>query len=395
MRFFFRLPGYRAVSAVIAVMLAIPLFRNGLTGFYAWLSPFIMLNSVFMLKSMVLLNWVGFGVIIFLFFRKRWFCRYVCPVGWACDTVSSYSRRKNFSLRKFPPLGEWMAMISLSGALLGVPVFIWLDPMAIFHSFFTGFSTNFRWVSLILLSGLLLLILLHLVFPGLWCSRLCPLGGLQNIVESIKNRVLGLFRTETAGAMPALPERRLFLASGIGLVSGWVIPRFLSADNPSFIRPPAATGEDIFNLLCIRCGNCIRSCPTQIIRPHNSSGSLISLMTPEINYENGYCLEKCNLCSRVCPSGAITLFHPDAKKDLKMGLAKVHLQDCLLTQFTECDRCKANCQYEAMDIVPSIDYPLIMNPVVNGDTCVGCGACAAVCPTRTIEILALNNMPGS
>jgi ferredoxin len=110
-------------------------------------------------------------------------------------------------------------------------------------------------------------------------------------------------------------------------------------------------------------------------------------MTPEVTFQsNGYCLEDCNLCSRVCPSGAITLFDINAKSQLKMGIALIHPEKCLLTEFSECDRCKAACSYEAMDIVSyGMAGPMI--PVVDTEKCIGCGACAAICPPQTIDTI--------
>ncbi|NLN31388.1 MAG: 4Fe-4S binding protein [Bacteroidales bacterium] len=69
-----------------------------------------------------------------------------------------------------------------------------------------------------------------------------------------------------------------------------------------------------FNTLCSRCGNCIRACPARIIHPLTLYDLPLAWMTPVIRFEDGYCLETCNVCSRVCPTGAIELFPPEAKK---------------------------------------------------------------------------------
>jgi Fe-S-cluster-containing hydrogenase component 2 len=107
-------------------------------------------------------------------------------------------------------------------------------------------------------------------------------------------------------------------------------------------------------------------------------------MVPEIDFNNGYCLEGCNLCSQVCPSGAITLFGKDAKAQLKIGLAEVLPENCLLTEHKECDRCKSACSYEAITIEAVRDFTAL--PVINTDRCVGCGACFVICPPVTIKM---------
>jgi ferredoxin-type protein NapF len=109
-------------------------------------------------------------------------------------------------------------------------------------------------------------------------------------------------------------------------------------------------------------------------------------MTPEIHFGNGYCLETCNLCSVVCPTGSITLFSPEAKKRIFMGSAMVNYEECLLSRNRECDRCLAACKYDAVKIVPS-SRPLLMTPMIDLKKCTGCGGCAVICPTSAINVI--------
>jgi len=108
-------------------------------------------------------------------------------------------------------------------------------------------------------------------------------------------------------------------------------------------------------------------------------------LTPVVNFENGYCLETCNVCSVVCPSGAITLFDVDAKPQLIMGKAAVNTTDCLLAHQTECDQCKVVCVYKAI-LIKEKENELLMLPEVDSVKCVGCGACKIVCPKNCISI---------
>ncbi|HBL74112.1 MAG: hypothetical protein A2W90_22600 [Bacteroidetes bacterium GWF2_42_66] len=378
--------GLRGLSTIVATLLAIPFAWGGLIGFYAWLSPFIMLNSVFLLKSVVWMNGVAFFVLIITFFRKRWFCRYLCPVGWSCDLVSSCSHRKNFSVQKIPPLGKWMALSSLVAAFAGIPLFILLDPMSVFNGFFAVFSGEMTIAAIISLLGLPILLAAHLFFPGIWCAKLCPLGGLQDEVVQLKKLINRNRIIESEPRQKADSGRRLFFASGLGLVAGLLLPRFLQSEKRNYICPPGSVPASIFDKLCLRCGNCIKACPTGILKHHTDSEDITAWMIPEICFDEGYCLENCNLCSRVCPSGAITLFSPDAKRQLPIGLAEVEIRDCLLIQQTECDRCKTACSYEAITIEAE-GGTFQMIPIVDPEKCVGCGACAVICPPETISII--------
>ena len=377
----------RFFAMLLAVTLALPFSWQGFTGVYAWLSPFIMLNSVLALKSLLWLNLPGFIVLGFSLYRKRWFCRYLCPVGWGCDKVSRYSHRKGFSLSRIPAIGRWLALISLFAALAGFPVFIILDPVSMFNGFFSIFSGRLSLALFISFSVLPLLLASHLFFPGLWCSRLCPLGGLQDELSWIKKKAGGIRKKQAAPSLTSNPGRRFFIASGIGVLSGLTLTKLMHPGENKFFRPPGSVSSEKFNVLCTRCGSCIKACPTEIIIRHTGTVNLAGWMTPEVTFEKfGYCLESCNLCSRVCPSGAITLFDIKSKSLIKMGTALVHPENCLLMEFKECDRCMAACSYKAIDLA-YYDGSGPMVPRVDKETCVGCGACAAICPPLTIEML--------
>jgi ferredoxin-type protein NapF len=376
----------RGMSTLLATLLAIPMAWKGLTGFYTWLSPYIMLNSVFALKSVVWLNLVAFTILLLSVLRKRWFCRYLCPAGWGCDWVSSHSLRKGFSVRKIPHIGKWMAILSLFAALAGFPLFILLDPISIFNGFFAAFGEKMSVVVLLSLSGFPILLFVHLFFPGIWCSRLCPLGGLLDELIEIRNLISVKLQRKEEHRKGTDIRRRLFLASGTGLLAGFMVPALFAPEKRAFFRPPGSVPSRLFNLLCLRCGSCIKACPTNILHHRTDPVDVMAWMVPEIRFSNGYCLEKCNLCSRVCSSGAITLFSPDAKSQLKIGIARVEAGKCLLTQNTECDHCKTACSYSAIAIEGEHGN-LHMKPVVHPGKCNGCGACAVICPAEAIVMV--------
>ena len=377
----------RLISTLAAIALALPFGWQKLTGLFTWFSPFVMLNTAFVLKSFVLLNLFGVIVLILSFFRKRWFCRYMCPTGFLCDLASKYNRKSRFSLRKVPFLGRWTALMSLAAAIIGLPLFILLDPMAIFNGFFSLFTENVSAVVVLSFTGLPALIVLSWFFPGIWCVKICPLGGLQDEMADMRNRLINLRESGESGNTVKSKGRRVFIASGAGLLLGLIVPRFLKAPSKRYFRPPSSLPKNLFNTLCIRCGSCIKACPSNIIVHRKDPDDPASWMTPEVTFNNnGYCIEDCNLCSVVCPTGAITQFSREAKQYIFMATAEVHLDNCLLTERIECDRCKTACSYNAITIEFNRNN-MISYPLVDSAKCVGCGACAVICPPRTIEMI--------
>ncbi len=332
------------------------------------------------------MNILGFMTLFFSFIYKRWFCRFLCPVGFGCDLVSRKSKRRHFKLNKIPNLSKGIALVSLSSAVFGLPLFILLDPMAIFHGFFAVFSENKSFWVILSLSGFPVLLALHFFFPGIWCARICPLGGLQELLSSAKNFIRKTKRINKNENSYLKFDRRLFMASGMGLAAGLIIPKFIYTSTKNYIRPPSSLSSSLFNTLCIRCGNCIKSCPTKIIINNADKSNPVAWMTPVVHFDTSYCLESCTICGKVCPSGAISEFSADDKKQIVMALAVIHPDDCLLTEHKECDRCKEACKFDAIEISfhGSGNY---MVPVVYKDKCVGCGACAVICPPFTIEMI--------
>ncbi|MEI6139571.1 MAG: 4Fe-4S dicluster domain-containing protein [Mariniphaga sp.] len=370
----------RYFSLSVAILLAMPLGWGKISGLTNWVSPFIMLNSVFALKSLVWLNAIGVVILIATWFKKRFFCRYLCPTGCLLNKIPKLNKKANSQIFKnIPQIGKLLVIGSLTGALLDLPLFIFLDPVAIFNGFFSTLIQT-TWLPMIASgSGLLLLLVIQWIWPGLWCKRICPLGGLQLWVSDLKGFMPGSEKpTDKANA-----GRRLFIGSTAGAAAAIAFPFIVKGKEANIIRPPASVNPIDFYALCTRCGSCLKACPTKILKQDTRFGA--GLLTPEVKFETGYCLETCNACSVVCPSGAITLFDLDAKPQLVMGKAVLKTADCLLSFQKECDRCKVVCAYKAVLINPKNNESLVL-PEIDPVKCVGCGACKIVCPKNCISI---------
>lgn len=121
------------------------------------------------------------------------------------------------------------------------------------------------------------------------------------------------------------------------------------------IRPPGALAEEQFLKRCIKCGQCMRICPTNVIQPAGIEGGLETLWTPVLNNRIGSsgCQLNCVACGQVCPTAAIrpiTLAEKHGLDDfakagpIKMGTAFFDRNKCLPWAMDKpCIVCQENC----------------------------------------------------
>jgi len=395
--------------------------------FFQQLSPFVALSSSIAARS------VGVGAILALIvavvssFKKRWFCLYLCPTGFLLENTSRVGLRKTRWWGKLPPVGRYVAIITLAGAVAGYPLLMWMDPLCIFSSpFAMNKATNPTSVFLVSL-GLGVLVGATFVFGMAWCVRICPLSGLQDMLfyarkalwtrlsASVPNRKLverfsggrgfspdvklvkirGASAPEGHSAAPSHISgvaRRAFFASAGGALLALGARRLGAAryrKSDTLLRPPGAVPEDRFAGLCIRCNNCVHACPTKIIHPDTGrEGGLAGFAAPVIRFDRDYkyCLETCDACTQVCPTGALTPLTLQQKNKYIIGEALADNNICLTALGKkECDACELACPYDAVKITWD-EAQYISYPVVN-DKCVGCGACEVVCPTIPIKAI--------
>ena len=342
---------------------------------------------------------IAFGMLSIL--KKRWFCRFICPTGLVLEGIAHIGLKRTVCWSRWPPLGQYAAALTLVGTLLGYPVLLWMDPMAIFGSPFAIPVAGDLVNGLLAGSVLGILLLITLLLGGVWCGRLCPLGGFQDQLAAVKPIIAGGYQTVRVWlTIPARRpgkisrSRRAVIASIFGFGLGlWGrnsgLARSTTEDAP--LRPPGALAEEHFAGVCIRCGNCTAACPTQIIRPDITGKSGIAgLLAPTIRYDGkDYCREDCNLCTRVCPSGALQALDLTVKRRYIIGEALVDTSMCLLTLGKkECDACVVACPFKAIAI--SWDDNLYVSyPGVDPGKCNGCGACEIACPTNPVKAISV------
>ncbi len=369
----------RWISLCVAVVLSLPMVPHHVSGAYLWISPLMLFTSLSAGKVLAWFNLMGLGALVVVVFRKRWICRFACPAGALCDMASSFGRRRGRSPAL--SLNLYLALAGVVLLILGIPVVILADPMNLFFMFFDGFRTGWGWVAIVKMFGLLAITATSFIFPHLWCSSVCPLGGLQELLYSTR---LALSGSKTAHNSP-IRSRRLFLAGAAGMMGGVLIPRLLPSRRKKVIRPPFSLGEERMNMVCARCGNCASVCPTGIIRPCLDTGEPERLFTPVVEFLDSYCISDCNACGRACPSGAIRSFSTGEKSHHVMGMAALKPDQCYLSTGKECSLCLDACDYDAILIQPAA--PALRHvPGIDTSRCVGCGACQVVCPPQAILV---------
>lgn len=302
---------------------------------------------------------------------------------------------------------------------------------------------------------LIALLALNLRVTRFWCRALCPLGALMGLAA--RGSILGLEKRRdqcgecrrcllhcqggddplpgarwrkaechlclncvadcpeaalrfrffpAAGAAreaPALDRRRALA----GLAAGAAAVPLLRA-NTGFgaepherrIRPPAALDEPAFLARCIRCGECMKVCPSNALQPAVAEAGWEGVWTPIVVPRVGYCEPGCTLCGQVCPTGAIWEFGVREKgwsepepggPPIRIGTAFFDRGRCLpWAMATNCIVCEEWCPTspKAIYLRPSEaagrdgKVGQVRQPYVDPELCVGCGACEFACPLR-------------
>ena len=340
------------------------------------ISPFLTICSAIAARALTTAFLIGIPFVIIALISRRWLCRNMCPVGLIVDLIGRFGPSNAANL---PPLGQWLALLTFAGACLGYPLLLWMDPMALFSGFLGAFTKSFTVTALLSAIGLPLVLLISLVRPNLWCAKLCPLGATQDFL-ALPRKWLRRAKPESPAGDDLPLARRSVLAMGLGAAWAAVTMKFGRGEGREVLRPPGAIAEDRFPGVCVRCGNCVRACPTKIIQPDLGQGGVAGFLAPALSFEKGYCLETCRRCTEVCPSGAISRLSLEQKRKTSIGLAQVDMEHCLLGEDKECSICVNRCPYQAVTIAFDREsYTSI--PRIARDKCPGCGACELACPT--------------
>lgn len=331
--------------------------------------------------------------------------------------------------------GTRLGEVSLqTGVLDPIPLFhrsVNLVLMPVLDAASPAFSPNVRHYSGAWLIGTVFLVALclNLAVPRFYCRFICPLGALFGVVGRFALWRIGktkdrcsnclaceavcegacapsgevrspecvlcmncfrscdddvvTFRTAPSAsgeiASPDLHRRGVVTA----LVTGAAAIPFLRlegllGDNwrPGVVRPPGTLSEGEFLRRCIKCGQCMRVCPTNIIQPAALEAGLEGLWTPILNFRVGTsgCQLNCVECGHVCPTSAIRSLSLEEKLGLgahaengpvRLGTAFVDRGRCLPWAMDRpCIVCQENCPVSPKAILTRVQFARTLETVL-------------------------------
>ena len=216
------------------------------------------------------------------------------------------------------------------------------------------------------------------------CASICPTGAIRFPLSARPERLTNVSNV-------SLARRKLLLTTFLGLAA---VPLFRLTPSHKraslkLIRPPGSLPEPKFLAKCVKCGQCMRACPTGGLQPALTEAGPEGVYTPMLVPKVGYCEYYCSLCTQVCPTEAITKLTIEEKNKIKIGTAWVNKSRCIPYVLGKpCIVCEEHCPVSPKAIklvdvetkLPDGTLAVQKAPVVDIELCTGCGICENKCP---------------
>jgi MauM/NapG family ferredoxin protein len=346
---------YRSFAIYVSPLLNLIFFHSGSLAYSAGLKSIgqglgqnlenLALNSVF--QNALLIGLVFLGVLLLNAWKERFWCRYLCPTGALLGLFSRFNLLK-LKIDSDKCIECNLCSIQCETNARPFPAGDWRSSECVYCE---------------------------------TCAAICPTAAITFPFRWQREIIKGV----------NLSRRKVLLTSltTIFLTPIFKITSHRQRSSPALIRPPGALPEEKFLAKCVKCGECMKVCPTNGLQPALTEAGPEGLWTPVLVPRIGYCEYYCSLCTQVCPTGAIRELTMEEKTQVKIGTAWVNKNRCLPYALGKpCIVCEEHCPVspKAIQLIRietrtpegKIETPLA--PFVNVDTCIGCGICENKCP---------------
>lgn len=338
-------------ESLMNMLLSVGVFQDTLFSFYDFLREIVLPLQPLFFQQSVLFAVIFIGIMLLSLMARRFWCRYLCPLGALFGFCSSFRITQGIAVAadKCIDCGKCQRECKMD-----------------------AINDDYRSHSRIE------------CIECMSCIAVCP-------TDAISYKLNLKFKSE-----PFDISRRRFVYSSVGSIVtlGLIKTGFRDVVSAGqVVRPPGALPEANFIDRCVRCQECVKICSSTggCLQPAMLENGWEGIWSPVVNARHGYCEYNCNLCGQVCPTGAIHPLDLEAKKHIRMGTAYFDKSRCIpWYRGEDCLVCEEHCPLPDKAIKfdirearkPDGSMRVVKFPYVDESLCIGCGICVTKCPVE-------------